>query len=340
MNFTDSDSEGQDIVLFGKTYTVGTATDSNTLVLLGGSDSATVNVGETKSLTVGDTTYDVTLTGISSSTTAPSAGLKVNGESKTFTEGQTKTIGGIDVYVKTVFKTGDNAGYVKVQLGADKLTFENGKKVMTGSDDTKIKGTLAYLGGGTTAMTTLAVSIAAPDNANNDVLVGDSFMDPVFGSIKLDFVSVANGPVFTDEADTSSARHKLDITKNGNRELGVTVTDSSGNTKALPFAYQDTLADDSDPIQVVEGASMDEDDYFIIDSGSYQHMFQVSTIDIAADQNDDVEIEDMFTGTTYDMGTTTNLTARTGTIVVSGQTYTVASVMTHLLEFTPVTILQ
>jgi len=332
--FNATDSEGEEFVLFGKTYTVGTATDADTLVLLGGSDSTTVNVGETVTLTVDNTNYEVTLTGISSSDTAPSAGITINGESKTFTEGQTKTLGGVDVYVKTVFKTGDNAGYVEIQVGANKLTFESGKKVMYGADDTKMDGTWVTITGGVNAMTTMTIAISAEDNDADHVLVGDKFTDPIFSTLKIDFASVSNGPVFTEETDTSTARKTLSVIKNGNDELGATVTNAAGTTKSLPFTYNGNLADDTNTIHIVEGASMVEDDYFIIDSGNYQHFFQVTDISIdPTDTVDTIDIEDLFTGTTYTEDDT-NLTATTGSIVISGQTYTITKVDTTHITIT------
>jgi len=147
MNFSDTASEGQSIVLFGKDYTVGTETTATSLVLLGGADTQTVNVNVPTTFSVGDSTYSVTVTGISTSDDSPKASVTVGTSSATFTEGQTKKVGGVDVFVKTIFKTGINEGYVELQLGADKLTFQNGDSVMTGSNDDEIDGTNVVIGG-------------------------------------------------------------------------------------------------------------------------------------------------------------------------------------------------
>ena len=292
--FNATNSEGEEIILFGKTYTVGTATDADTLVLLGGADSSIIQNGESTTMVVNGVSYDVRLTGLSSAT-ATQASITVNGDSKTFTQGQTKTIAGIDVYAKTVFREGDALGYVEVQLGADKLTFETGSSVKTGSDNDDIEGTLVTIVGGVNAMTSLKITVAAEDNDANHLLVGESFVDPVFGTVLVNFDGVENGPEFTGEKDTG--RTELEIRKGGNRELQVSLTDSLGNVQTVPFTYQDALSDDDgNTISVVEGASISDEGYFILNSGNNQHFMQVTDLNLDDSAGSDVTLKDVITG--------------------------------------------
>ena len=317
-------SEGEEIVLFGKTYTVSTSTDADTLVLLGGADSETIDVGETVTMTVNEVDYEVTLNGISSDT-APKASISVDGESKTFTEGQSKDIGGIDVYVKTVFRTGDNMGYVEVQLGADKLTFETTDAVKIGTDEDNIDGTLVTITGGVNAITKMTIAVSAADNDEDYILEGDSFVDPVFGTLSVDFVSVKNGPVFSAEDDVSTERTALRVNAAGDRELTVTITDSSGVEKTVPFTYEDTLQDDAGyDIKVVEGATLEDNEYFILNSGNYQHFMRMTKVD--TDQTEgDVHFKDQFTGTEYKIDNSADLDADgdSDTITINNQVYTI-----------------
>jgi len=335
INFTDADSEGQTIDLFGKSYTVGTATDLTSLILLGGSDTETINIGESKTLTAGDESYAVTLNGISDADT-PVASITINGETKTFTEDQTKSFAGgdVDVFVKTIFRTGENAGHVEIQLGADKLTFEDGSNVMSGSDDEEIEGTLVYFNGGTTAaMTKLTVAVAAPDNDENDLLVGESFIDSVFGSVKINFASVMNGPILDVENDVSTTRTKLSIEKGGDRELLVSATDASGNTKTIPFAYKNYTSDDSmGNVTLWEGASISEDDYFILNSGTKQHFMQMTKVNVNSAATSDVGFKDLFTGSTYSIDNKDFTGGQD--ITIAGQTYNVTNVSTTAVTVT------
>jgi len=319
--FNATDSEGEDLTIFGKTYTVGTATDADTLVLLGGAGSSIVDVGETESIAVGSDFFDVTLVGLSSATVTQ-ASVDVNGETKTFTEGQTKTMSGVDVYVKTIFRTGDDLGYVEVQLGADKLTLENGNAVQVGSDTDDVDGTLVTITGGVNAMTEIKFTMAAEDNDVNHLLVGESFPDPVFGTILVNFDSIENGPTFTDEKDTG--RTDLEIQKGGNRELQLSITDNAGHSATLPFTYQAALSDDnSNVINVVEGATLSDDEYFILNSGNNQHFMQITKMNVDDNANSDVAMKDLISGETYTFDNHAFVSGYSATI--AGQTYTITN---------------
>jgi hypothetical protein len=335
VNLTSSDSEGEEIVLFGKTYTIGTATDPDTLVLLGGSDATTIYVGETVPMEVEGVTYQVTLNGLSSDSTTV-ASIAIDGETKTFTQGQTKTfaLGGvdIDVYAKTVFRTGDDgSGHIELELGSDKLTLETASAVKIGSDSTDIDGTYVTItptpngaaAPGFGNLTKIQIAVSAPDNDGNSILVGDAFTDPVFGTLKIDFVNVMYGPVFEAEEDTG--RTALEITRGGDRELEVTLTDQQGNSATLPFDYQGALADDdSDAIVVLEGGNLTQDDFTIINSGDYEHFIEVTKVDVnAGGATSDVTLKDLLSGTVY---TIEDKDFSAGyNVSIAGQTYTITN---------------
>jgi len=321
--FNATNSEGQELTLFGKTYTVGTATDGDTLVLLGGSEGANINVGDTADMEVDGEPYAVTLNGLSSAATTQ-ASITVNGDTKTFTQGQTKTVGGVDVYVKTVFRTGDTGeGYVTVQLGAGKMTLESGNAVQIGSDNQDIEGTLVTITGGVNEMTKLQITIAAPDNDANDLLVGESFVDPVFGTTLLKFEGVENGPTFSDEKDVG--RTDMEIQKGGNRELQLSITDNAGNSATLPFTFNGALSDDnSKTINVVEGAYLADDEYFILNSGNEQHFMQITKVNTDESANSDVAMKDLLSGTSYAFDNHDFTSGYSATI--AGQTYTITNV--------------
>ena len=336
VNLTDPDSEGEEITLFGKSYTVGTASDANTLVLLGGADSTQIYVGETIPMVVNDVTYQVTLNGLSSDSTTV-ASITVDGETKTMTQGQTKTyvLNGveIDVYAKTVFRTGDDgSGHVEMELGSDRLTFEDLSAVKVGAEATDIDGTYitvtpttgdATIGPGFGNLTKLQIAVSAPDNDGNSILMGESFTDPVFGTLKIYFVSVMHGPSFEGEEDTG--RTSLGITRGGDRELELEITDKNGNSATLPFDYQGALSDDDgDAIVVIEGGNLTQDDYTILNSGDYQHFIEITKVDInAGGATSDVTFKDLLSGTVYTIEDK-DFTAGYN-VSVAGQTYTVTN---------------
>jgi hypothetical protein len=225
---------------------------------------------------------------------------------KTFTEGDTKTFvlngENVDVYAKTVFRTGDTGeGYVSIEMGANKMTLSDNTAVEVGSDNTEIDGTLVHITGGVNAMTKLTIAIAAPDSDSDAVLVGDSFTDPVFGTLKLNFNSVANGPVIDATSGQDSARTELKLVSGSDRELKVEFTDAAGHLKTIPFTYQNQMRDkDGNPFITVEGNNLTDNDYFILNSGDFEHLMKVSKVNIATvPAQSDVEIEDAVTGDKY-----------------------------------------
>jgi len=80
-----------------------------------------LNVGESMTVDVAGGSYGVGLNGISiSGDSLPVASIIVNGVSKTIKEESlSKEIGGLNVFAKTVFRTGDNEGYVILALSKD-----------------------------------------------------------------------------------------------------------------------------------------------------------------------------------------------------------------------------
>jgi len=314
-NLTSSVSEGEEIEIFGKTYTIATSTDTNTLVLLGGADMTRVEDGEAVPMVVGDVTYQVSLDALSSAT-ATEASVTIDGVTKTFTQGQTKTyiIGdaNLEVYVKTVFPKSGNAGggHIEISLGADKLTFETDSAVKYGSEDKEIevtKVTVTPTPGGATAefpgfgnITKLEIAIAAEDSDMDYILEGESFTDPVFGTVKLELNSVHNGPVFEAEQDTG--RTSLKLVSSGDRELEVELTDSAGVTKKIPFAYNNIMQGETAKVfHTIEGDNMTDEDYFILNSGDYEHLMQVKSLNFN-DITGKVEILDIFSGLTHKFG--------------------------------------
>jgi hypothetical protein len=339
VNFTDSESEGQTIKLFGKEFTVGTATDSDTLVLLGGSSETVLEVGTPVSVDLDGTKHEVSLTGISSSDDSPAALLVVDGISKKVLEGNSVKIAGLDIYVKEVFKTGANSGQVTVQLGSNRLTLENGDAVKVGSDADDIDGTAVSIKGGVGACTRLEFNITAEDSDVDHVLEGESFVDPVFGTISLDFKALHNGPDLEAATDASTTRKKLDIISSGDTELNVKVEVPGEDVATIPFVYQGAFKDeDSNPIAVWEGAPLTDDDYFFLNSGSNQHLMQITKLSLANDGSD-ITIKDVIEGQSgaVSMSNEDDLNTTAGTSTTfnyKGQTYTITVVNATAVKIT------
>jgi len=139
------------IKVFGKEYTIGSGSDYNTIILYGGADTQTISEGEEVTITVGGTEYTVGVGGVSSSTVAV---ITVNGVSESMTQGNTKKVSGLDVYLASVYyypKEGQ-VSQAKVSLGSQKVTLEDGDEVLIGTSD-YVDETYVDITGGTVTTT-------------------------------------------------------------------------------------------------------------------------------------------------------------------------------------------
>jgi hypothetical protein len=161
----------------------------------------------------------------------------------------------------------------------------------------------------------IEVYVAGPKSTVDVMKVGDSFSDPVFGTFSLDFASVTPELMGSDKA-------KLEILPSGDDYLTATFMDYRGNTKTFTWAYDADSIDLTDganyPYIVVEGQQIAENQYFVVDSGGYSHVFQLSNVDIDGTTTGSVEFTDIFTGVAYDVIMGTN---NQSTKVIDGQTY-------------------
>jgi hypothetical protein len=328
LNLTDSDIEGNEIELFGTTYSISSDTAANKLVLFGSANKQTLQTGETATVTVGGESYEVRLVGITSSETVV---LNVDGVQKEVAEDASKTIAGLEVYADDVFYFDPELGVAStatLSFGSAQMTFENGKsvKVGSGSDEESIDGTQVSMtaGTGSGTISVMEIAVAGDDSDGDFAAVDYPFTDPVFGTVKLAF---GGGTPNMDSMAT------FDFGTSGGNTATAAITDSKGNSETVEWAYDSAkstagttlaLADgDNDDILVLEGAQADEDDYVVINQDDFAHMLEVTDIELSnADDEGTIDLKDVFTGSTYtvdlDEGSTNYYN---GTKIIDGKTY-------------------
>jgi hypothetical protein len=335
INFTDAESEGEEITLFGQDFTVAADTSGTALVLLKQAERVSLTSdAPTATVTVAGVTYTVEL--VSSSDTA--ATIKVTdssgaSSSKEINEAASKRVQGVDVAVITADETNLKLS-ATVVVGSEKITITEGATVTQGESDDPIDGTFGYLTGSTEATTEIAVAVFRPDTSEDAIAPGNSFVDPVFGSFKVDFAGLSSA---LDDAN----RDMITVQNSGDKAMSLTMTDQDGNSGTFEFAYNTTyatgqahtpvykpatwrLADDANfSIYVHEGANLSEDEYVILGNEDYGHLLQVSDIhnDTSATfGNDRAKFQDVLSGTTYD---TVFTASGVGTLTIDGKQYTV-----------------
>jgi len=325
--FNNTDSEGETIRLFGRDFVVSTATDATSIVLFSSAKEVNLvaggdNPNPTATVVIDGKSYDIELvTGTSSTAT-----IAVNGESKEINEGSSKKVNGVDIAIKSVTEsTALNTVTASVLVGSNKLTFTDGQAVTQGSDDENIDGTKAYITGGPGATTKLTVTVFRPSSSDDAVLPGKPFVDPVFGSFKVDFAGL-NIPLDDPE------RSEIKVSPSGDKGVELSMTDSDGNDKSFIFAYnasgQTFLGDANNyTIGVMEMSNMTlvagngGDKFIVLGNEEYGHLLELTTLtnNTGTDYTKDkVRLTDVFDGTNYD---TVFTSEGVGTMTIDGKSY-------------------
>ncbi len=323
VNFSHADSTGQSLTIFGQKFTVSGSTDSTSLVLLQSAEKVTLDseANPSQEVTISGETYTVEL--VSASDT--DATIKVtdsagNSDSRNINEAQSKKISGVTI---AVINADENNFKLTASIvaGSEKVTLTNNQEIARGEDDTIIDGTKAYIVGGTGATTQIAVAVAAKDSDYDALKLGESFVDPVFGSFKLDFAGI-------NIDEDSTARETISITPNGDDQMDVKFTEHRGNEKTVTFLKNNTATldleydDDGHEIHVHEMANLTYKDYVVVGNEDEGYLLRLSQIknQTSGYNNDYVKFTDVFSG---DLLETTFTGEGSGTLTVGGKSYTV-----------------
>ena len=326
VNFAHADSEGNDIELFGTTFTVGAATDFDTLILLRSAEKIDLSIPDspTTEVTIEGSVYTVELT----STSDTAATVKItdsSGESETkeINEAQSKTVQGVTVAVTAADETNLKLS-ATIIVGANKLTLEDASSVTSGEDDTIIDGTLVdFESGNVTAATKLTISVYAPEADLDAIKAGESYTDPVFGTFKIDFAG------FNIDTDDEDSRESISFQVNGDDKMDIAFTDHRGNAKTFQFVKNTTASlllmgdDNHRNISVLEKERIQYQEYVVVGNEDEGYYLQLSAVKNASSgtSSDKVEFKDIFTGDTYKTSWTSD---GAGTIDIGGKSYDVA----------------
>lgn len=332
VNFTHADSEGEDLLLFGQKFTIGSATDDDTLVLYKSSETVTLSVGgsnpnPSETVTIAGATYTVELV----AATDTSAQIRVTNSAGTYdtkdiNEATSKKVNGLEVAVNLADEsTATSSISAEVTIGAEKLTLESGNEVTVGSEATAIDNTKVFFTYGTALsdanFTQIIIETAAEDGDNDAITEGMSFVDPVFGTFKLDFAGL-NSP------EGSTSRELIEVKNSGTDKATVKFTSHEGQEATIYWYNNESaavLADSSEArIRVREMDRVNKSEYVVVGDDNFDegYLLKVETIKNASTgySNDEVKFKDVFTG---DYITATITAEGQGTVTIGGRQYTV-----------------
>ena len=296
----------KDITLFGKTYTVGTASEQSATKLTLYASGTDVSIDKGTPTTVGANTVEVV--GINANlgaTTEGSATLRVNGETQAVGKGSTYTLGNpqVRVYIKDVFVYDAQAGLggARLFIGSEKIVLEGGNAVTKGQSNTVVDGTsVVFTAGSASKVAQIDVAVT-PSSFATEVKgskVGESLTDPVFGSFKWLFHS------FSPALDDSSREDVILTATNTDLSLKAPLTTgqfsanilhgndtpTTGNTTYLAYSS-------SKRIWTQSGTAIPKGDYFILNDGKDKSRFlQFSGVSNTS-SSQKITVQDVATGT-------------------------------------------
>ncbi|MBI4896126.1 MAG: S-layer protein [Candidatus Aenigmarchaeota archaeon] len=323
-----TNSVGKTVKLFNNEYVVSSdttallgATTSNKLVLFGGSNKVTMYSGDTQKVTVGSKEYTVKLIGV---TTANAAVVDVDGTTETVARlGTSTNFGDVKIYISDAAQlssTDLKSNFAVLLIGADKLTFQHGSKVKRGTTDDTVDGTYVSFTATNNLLNEVDIYFAGSSSTNDYVAAGNKYYEnPIFKTFGLSFPSTTPAVGGTSDDD-------IKLQNSGDSATQVTFIDNNGYSKTVSFGYrpsssstQLTLADSSNnAIHVVEGDTVNRDEYIVLDAGGFPHMFRVSSVNLDGSSSASIDLQDVFSGTTTTIKTGSG---NSTSAVIDGQSY-------------------
>ncbi len=277
------DMEDETLTILGKDYSIvkarrGASTGSGAeLTLMGGAVRDTLNEGETKTYTIDEKEYEVTVVAITDTGTIY-AKFNINGEStRSLKDGDSAilsdrteigiadiipneagdvTMDLVEFYLgasKVYFKDtnlGDTASSKELEVGSEKI--DDAKVIITGSDDNS-----------TFSIDTIEINITADDDYF--VAAGHAiteYMDEPEAFLGLWDIKYEG----LDSVETETTRIKT----SGSNQYELEFTDGDGNQATIPIAYTATAStitkfgDNNDDLVMVENMTIHKNDFLIV----------------------------------------------------------------------------
>lgn len=331
INFTDTDSVGEEFTLFGESYTVGASTDNSSLYLLGASDEVQLGVNSddrpsSASVTVDGESYTVSLD-YTSDTSASVTLTDSSGNSKTkeINEDESASMLDIDVSVTLANEDANGVQIADVSIGTGQLLLEDGSKVQLGSDEENVDGTNVIFDSGLEDITQIVLQTSA-DTDTDAIVEGQTYSDNIFGSVNLIF-SGMNIPMGSSDREvinvsTSQSLATVDFTTDDGASTDVTWYHNDSATASLG---------DSDGNQIVvrEGDYVNNTangfEFVVVGNEDTGHLLRLSEVsnDTSGSNDgtdDDVTFDDVMSGQS-DVGTVTISGEGSGTLKLDGASY-------------------
>ena len=284
VNFSNADSEGEEIELFGQSFTIASATDASDIVLFRTSETIFLSsdVNPSQEVTVNGDVFIVELAAASDT----SATIRVTNsagdiDQKEINEAASKKILGLEVGVNLADEaTALDRISAEIIVGAEKVKLTDGSEILLGTDEDPIDGTQVsfvdtiYTGN----ISKLIIQVFAPSGSEDFISPGASFVDPLFGTFKIDFAGLS---VPLD----STARETISIDVSGNDLMTVSFSNWQGKDLVTQDWYNNqttagAFLADSEEWQIIvrEGGKINESAYTVVGNEEDGYLLRLRTL--------------------------------------------------------------
>ncbi len=321
-----TDSVGASLDILGRQYKIGAGSTKTNLYLYESSQSVGLSIGGTdpqsQPVTVDGGEYTVTLEWttdtVATITLTDSEG---NSDTKDITEDNSKKLLTIDVAVDSC-NEGEQVQSAIITVGANKLKLTDGSKIKKGSDETAIKGTEARIvtGSDWNSLTKLSILVGSEDSDVDSLMSGDSFVDPVFGTLKIAFSAT----------QSNSDRELINISTSSDDKAKIRFSSHDGNTATVDWYNNDSgvaiLSDGSDrtkKINLMEMQQINVSDYVVVGNEDTGYLLQLTTCDNDTATADDEIVFTNVMDTSETFTASISGTESQASLDVGGASYTV-----------------
>jgi len=279
INATEFD-DSEKMVIMGRTFTFDPDMESGdtTLTLYASEKTETIAVGESKTMTLDDgTSLEVELIGANSD--QETATIRVNGKSYSKASGQTITASGTQIYINSVFTYNipTPGAAVEFFVGSDKVEIDaQGNFNDVEVDDETLTGVKARVTSGDLEDIDEIVFQVTPSEFDDDetkyLQLGEGFVDPFFGTFKMEFAGVT--PELKGEDKT-----QISLTRSGDDYKLSFVNKDSEDYEFLLF-HSDSGSDAVELYEDFLGASdnVTDDMMFILDEGDVTKVYKLMSV--------------------------------------------------------------
>lgn len=313
--------DSEKIVMLGQTFTFksGMGNDSD-ITLYRSSVFEKLGVGESKDVTMpSGEEYTVELVAIDSeAANGAEVTIMVDGDVETLEEGEQAEIGGVEVRIDTIQinTVGDEFGSVTLYLGADEIILDMTDGSIDINDETLDGVEFSADADGLEDIQTLEFTFTpsefdTEDAEMDELMVGESFVDPLFGAIKYQFVgSTAADLMESDDVivlDGGSDTFAFNFVDTDGNEVSVDLLESFEDGANITLFSSDHVIHPSVFDESLLDAVVEDNVFIISDNGETDEdelttFYYVKSINYDVDDDESyVKFENWNTGDTVEV---------------------------------------